>query len=291
MFNWNYLETFVILSENLSFSETAKVLNTAQPAISRQIRLLEDSLGYPLFIRSRKSVVLSKEGQQLRIQLAPLVEEIKRLFFEKQAVGNLLSGAIRVGSMQEAGQILLMPKISQFLRIHPDLDIHTTLMSSSQVSEAVLKGSLDFGFVYRLPDSKTLRAYAITEDCPVLIQSAKSKKAVKDREILEFVGYREDDLYTKEFLGRILTRSDQKKVRFRSSVNSHSAMVQLVLEEDVLAVIPKNSALKALEKNKVKIVNEDTRTHPLHLICHEQILVDKKKKIFLDFLVREFRQK
>ncbi|MDG0815330.1 LysR family transcriptional regulator [Bdellovibrio svalbardensis] len=291
MFNWNYLETFVILSENLSFSETAKVLNTAQPAISRQIRLLEDSLGYPLFIRSRKSVVLSKEGQQLKVQLAPLVEEIKKLFFERQAVGSLLSGAIRIGSMQEAGQILLMPKISQFLRIHPDLDIHTTFMSSNQVSEAVLKGSLDFGFVYRLPESKTLRAYALTEDCPVLIQSAKSKVPLAARKTLEFVGYREDDLYAKEFLSRILAKSEQKKVRFRSSVNSHSAMVQLVLEEDLLAVLPKNSALRALEKNKIKVVTEDAKTHPLHLICHEQMLVDKKKKIFRDFLMKEFRAK
>lgn len=285
------MKTFVILSENLSFSETARVLNTAQPAISRQIRLLEDSLGYPLFIRSRKSVVLSKEGQHLKVQLVPLVEEIKKLFLENQVVGNLVAGTIRIGSMQEAGQMLLMPKIFQFLRIHPDLDIHTTFMSSKQVSEEVLKGSLDFGFVYRLPESKTLRADVLTEDCPVLIQSSRSKFFMSDRKVLEFVGYRENDVYATEFLSRHLSKAEQKRVRFRSSVNSHSAMVQMVVEDDLLAVIPKNSALKALEKNKIKIVAEDSKAHPLHLICHEQMLVDKKKKIFRDYLIKEFRKK
>lgn len=287
MVNWNYLETFVILSENLSFSETAKVLNTAQPAVSRQIRLLEDNLGYPLFIRSKKSVVLSKEGQQLKVQLAPLVAEIKKLFLQQQKVGSLLAGVIRVGSLHEAGQIMLMPKILQFLKWHPDLDIHTTFMSSNQVTEAVLKGTVDFGFIYRMPESKTLRAYTLCEDRPVLIQSAKSKVPFAERTFAEFVGYREDDYYAKEFLGRILTKSEQKKVRFRSSMNSHAAMAQLVVEEDFFAVMPKNSAQKALSKNQIKIVTEDTKSHPLFLICHEQILIDKKKKLFKDFLVKE----
>ncbi|MGZ3771120.1 MAG: LysR family transcriptional regulator [Bdellovibrio sp.] len=290
MFNWNYLETFIILSENLSFSETAKTLNTAQPAISRQIRLLEDSLGYPLFIRSKKSVVLSKEGQQLKLQLAPLVDEIKNLLLQQQKVGSLLSGVIRVGSLHEAGQLMLMPKILQFLKMHPDLDIHTTFMSSSLVTEAVLKGAMDFGFIYRMPESKSLRAYVLTEDKPVLIQSAKSKKTLAERKHLEFVGYREDDYYAKEFLNRIFSKTEQKKIIFRSSVNSHEAIARLVAEEDLLAVIPKNSALNSSEKNKIKIVTEDAKSHPLYLICHEQILIDKKKKVFKDFLVKEFKK-
>lgn len=287
MFNWNYLETFAVLSENLSFSETAKILNTAQPAISRQIKILEDSLGYPLFIRSRKSVILSKEGQQLKIQLAPLVEEIKNLLFRQQEVGKQLFGAIRVGSIHEAGQHILMPKIVQFLKLHPDLDIHTTFMSSHQVSDAVLKGTLDFGFVFRLPESKTLRAYILSEDRPVLIQSAKSKLAFNDRTTLEFVGYREDDNYSKDFIRKRLSKSDQRKVRFRSSANSHAAMVQMVMEEDFLAVIPKKSAEQYLAKNQIKIITEDVQNHPLYLLCHEQILVDKKKKLFKDFLIKD----
>lgn len=286
MFNWNYLETFAVLSENLSFSETAKILATSQPAISRQIKILEDRLGYPLFIRSRKSVLLSKEGQQLKLQLAPLVEEIKNLLFRQQAIGRQIFGAIRVGSLQEAGQLILMPKIVQFLKLHPELDIHTTFMSSRQVGDAVLKGTLDFGFVFRLPESKTLRAYIISEDRPVLIQSAKSKQNFSERTVFEIAGYREDDNYAKDFIKKRLSKNDQKKIRFRSSTNSHAAMIQMVMEEDFLAVIPKKSAEKALAKNHIKIISEDPQSHPLYLICHEQILIDKKKKLFKDFLVK-----
>lgn len=290
MFNWNHLETFVILSENLSFSETARMLNIAQPAISRQIRLMEESLGYPLFIRSRKSVILSPEGQQLKIQLAPLVDEIKKLFHEKQNTGSLLSGVIRIGSMQEAGQILLMPKIFKFLKMHPNLDIHTSLMSSSQVNEQVLKGHLDFGFVYRLSESKTLRSYILSQDSPVLIQSAKSKVPFHQRQKIELVGYREDDHYAKSFLSQVLSKPEQKKIQFRSSINSHSAMIQMVIEEDLLAVIPKNSASMAVAKNQIRIISENPKTHGLHLVCHEQILIDKKKKRFCDFLIEEFKK-
>ena len=96
MLNWNYLETFVILSENLSFSETARVLNTAQPVISRQIKILETNFGYPLFLRTKKKVALSAEGLDLKARLGPLVDEIKGILLEREKPGSLLEGTIRL---------------------------------------------------------------------------------------------------------------------------------------------------------------------------------------------------
>ncbi len=290
MLNWNYLESFVILSENLSFSETADLLKTSQPSISRQIRFLEESLGYPLFIRSRKSVLLSKEGLQLKIKLTPLVNEIKKLIMIQKELSNSLSGTIRIGSMHEAGQILLMPIIRKFLKLHSQVDIHTTLMSSVDICEEVLKGNLDFGFVYQLSDSKTLKAYVVIEDRPVLMQSSRSKFLYEERKFLDFICYRENDTYTKQFIEKNLNRSEQKRVRFRSSVNSHSVMLQMVADEDLLCVVPFGSAVESIAQNQTKIIKENLKLQPLYLICHEQTFFDKRKKYLFNFLIKEFKK-
>ena len=63
--NFNHLECFLTLATSLSFSQTAQILNIAQPAVSKQIQSLEALLKTNLFIRSKKSVVLSQEGEKL----------------------------------------------------------------------------------------------------------------------------------------------------------------------------------------------------------------------------------
>lgn len=291
MLNWNYLETFVALSENLSFSETAKLLNTAQPVISRQIKILEENLGYALFLRSKKNVALSPEGLELKRKLGPLVEEIKRvLISDRSGLTPLFKINIRMGSMYEAGELLLLPKISHFLEIHAESTVHLSLMSTSLVNEQVAKGLLDFGFVYELSDRKTVKAFPVTQDVPVMIADKKTASQWRKQESYKFIGYRENDLYLKGFLERHLTKTERAKVRYLSSVNSHKAIIDLVRKQHGMAVMPRTSVQQAVDKGYVEIVEHDKKPQTLYLVCHEQILIDKRKKAFLDYLIKEFKE-
>lgn len=288
MLNWNFLETFIILSENLSFSATAQALNTAQPVVSRQIKTLEDSLGYALFIRTKKKVMLSQEGHDLKLKLRPLVEEIKKLTLEKHNPGQLLKGTIRVGSMPEAGFNLLQPKISAFTDINPDLQVHVTLMPSATVNELVMNGTLDFGFVYLVSDRKSLKSFPVTEDFPVLISEKKVAKNWRSLPVFKMIGYREKDLYQRTFIEGNFTKSEQKKVQAGSSINSHMAIIDMVCSQKAFAVIPKTSVIQAAAEGRIEILMQEKKAQSLYLICHEQILIDKKKKAFLDYLIKEF---
>lgn len=290
MLNWNFLETFVVLSENLNFSETAKILNTAQPVISRQIKTLEDNLGYVLFLRTKKSVTLSPEGLELKRKLGPLVEEIKRvLITDRKETSALLKVDIKIGSMYEAGELLLFPKISQFLEIHPESNVHLSLMSSVNILEQVAKGLLDFGFVYMLSDRKSMKAFPLTTDLPVMIADKKTATHWKKQESYNFISYRENDTYLKSFLQKHFSKAELKKVRYTSSINSHRAIVDLVRARQGMAVIPFSSAQPAVEKGLVEIVEKDKKAQTLYLVCHEQILIDKRKKAFLEFLMKAFK--
>lgn len=290
MLNWNHLETFVVLSENLSFSETARLLNTAQPVISRQIKVLEENLGYSLFLRSKKSVALSTEGQELKRKLGPLVHEIKKaLVSDRVDASPLLKVEIRMGSMYEAGNLLLVPKISRFLEIHPESVVHLALMSTDQANELVAKGLLDFAFVYRYGDRKSVKAFPVEQDQPVLIADKKIAGKWRKQDVFKFVSYRENDLYLKTFLDRHFNKTERAKVRFMSSVNSHKGIIDFVCRHQGMSVIPRSSAEGFVAKGLIEIVEHDKKPQNLSIICHEQILIDKRKKAFLDFLIKEFK--
>jgi len=290
MLNWNFLETFVILAENLSFSETAKLLNTAQPVISRQIKTLESNLGYALFLRSKKSVTLSPEGQELKRKLSPLVGELKRvLLADRSLLTPLLKVEIRMGSMHEAGELLLFPRVSRFMEVHPDSTVHLSLMGTAQVNEQVAKGLLDFGFVYEVPQRKSVKAFPVIQDVPVLIANRRTAAEWKKQAVYPLVSYREQDLYSKAFLDRYLSKSERSRMRSIASVNSHRAMIELIRKHPALAVIPRSSAQAAVDKGLIEILEQDKKPQTLHLVCHEQILIDPRKKAFLDFLLKEFK--
>ena len=64
MIDFRYLKAFILTAKYASFSKAAEELNIAQSAVSRQIKLLEDTLGEELIIRSSKKVVLSEKGKE-----------------------------------------------------------------------------------------------------------------------------------------------------------------------------------------------------------------------------------
>lgn len=289
MLNWNYLETFVILAETLSFSQTAKVLNTAQPGISRQIKVLETSLGYPLFIRSKKKVALSPQGALLKLQLGPLVGEIKGLLYHHQETGNTLSGAVRIGSIMEAGQLIFYPKIKELMKLHPELQVHFIMKSSKDINQAVLDGELDFGFVYQVTDRKALQSQVVFQDTAVLVGDKSVGKKWLEEKSQALIGYREKDHYTVEFIERNFFKSDRGKFSIQYSINSHNEMIDfLKFRPDTRAVMPLSSAQQALGKNQIQILSRDRKPQNLYFICNEQTLIDKRKKKFWEMVAKAF---
>ena len=290
MTNWNFLQTFVVLAETLSFSETARILNTAQPVISRQIKILEENFGTALFIRSqsKKGVQMTREGLDLKMRLGPLVEEIKKLLAANTDPGAVISSSIRVGSVNEAGRILLFPKISNFIKKKPEIKIHLSLSSTALIIENVEKGIWDFGFIHRLDPRKSIQSFPVAQDIPVLIAKKGLAKNWRQQDLYRFVGYQENDLYLEKFVKSNLNRKEQKKVTIVSSVNSHDAILQAVRQQNCLAVIPLSSALESVEKGHVEILLKDKDKHELYFVCLENTLIDKNKKSFLNYILGEF---
>ncbi|MEU1436364.1 LysR substrate-binding domain-containing protein [Streptomyces sp. NPDC005786] len=144
------LRYFVAVADRLHFGRAAEDLHIAQPALSRQIRALEQDLGVPLFTRDSHGVTLTDAGRQLLGDAGPLLASA-------QAVRRRVTAAARGGQRLVVGfraGIPVIPAAREFGGRHPDVVVDVQRMEWDDQVAMLLDGRVDVGYV-RLPIDET----------------------------------------------------------------------------------------------------------------------------------------
>lgn len=115
------LRAFEAVGRRLSFSAAADELHLTQPAISRQIKALEDELGTPLFIRGTRRVELSSDGAALRLVVAPLLDQLDRVVRD---IRNRRSRTqVSLSTFASFATLWLLPRLTAWQHAHTAFDI------------------------------------------------------------------------------------------------------------------------------------------------------------------------
>lgn len=152
------LRTFLHVAETGSLSLAAKRLNVTQPALSRQIRLLEEDTGTPLFIRTGRGVILSEAGEKLLPRARLLSEEMERLKMDMTAFAGTVRGEVRLGLPPSVGLVLAGPVVERFRQEFPQVRLRVTQLLSGALQESLLEGRLDIGILFEGNVSPQLRS-------------------------------------------------------------------------------------------------------------------------------------
>jgi LysR family transcriptional regulator, glycine cleavage system transcriptional activator len=119
--NLDSLRTFEAVARRLSFSAAAEELHLTQPAVSRQIKALEDELGAALFNRGTRRVELSAAGHALRPTVTAALEQLDRTVREIRSRGG--RAQVSLSTFASFASLWLMPRLAVFQKTHPDFDI------------------------------------------------------------------------------------------------------------------------------------------------------------------------
>jgi DNA-binding transcriptional LysR family regulator len=145
VFNLAQLRSFVVVAEELNFSKAAQKLYVTQPALSRQVRLLEDSLGTSLFVRANRTVHLTSAGALLLHGARDLLVRAGRLEESvRQKGGSSVSILIGVG-MNLAESIHRVG--IQHMKCYPKVSLIYREMLSGVQGEALHSREIDVGFL------------------------------------------------------------------------------------------------------------------------------------------------
>lgn len=151
------------------FTRAAAAVGIAQPALSHQIKRLEQELGVALFHRSRAGVTLTEAGEILLPRIRRAMSELTAGREELAALTGLETGRVRLGAMQALGPLDLPGAIAQFHREHPAIDITLSEDSTARMQQLVLDGQLDLAIAALDVDvADGLSAQALVSE-PVLV--------------------------------------------------------------------------------------------------------------------------
>ena len=125
--DWEKLRLFDAVAEAGSFTEAARRLHMSQPALSRQIAALEESLGAKLFHRHARGLAMTHEGEQLRSATADMQERVDRAAQAIDASRDRPTGIIRLTTTVSFGSTWLARQLGDFLDLYPDISVHMQL--------------------------------------------------------------------------------------------------------------------------------------------------------------------
>ena len=121
--NYEYYRIFYYVAKHRNLTLAAESLHNNQPNISRTIKLLEHELGCPLLIRSNRGITLTPEGKLLYSRIKIAVEQIQTAEEEIIQSTNMQMGSVTIGASETALHMLLLPVLSRFKKIHPEIRI------------------------------------------------------------------------------------------------------------------------------------------------------------------------
>jgi LysR family transcriptional regulator, transcription activator of glutamate synthase operon len=141
------LRYLVALAEELNFTRAAANEHVAQPALSQQIRRLEDEVGLALVERSTRHVALTDAGQVLVVRARRVLSELEAAGTELEAMRGMHTGHVTIGAMHTMGPVDLSLPLALFHDLHPDVGLTVRENSSEELAEMLRVDELDLAFL------------------------------------------------------------------------------------------------------------------------------------------------
>ncbi len=179
------LRYFEALAQHGHFGRAAVACAISQPALSMQIKELEETLGAELFERNARQVRLTSLGEAFVLRVRDILNSVDDLENLARAAGNRLVGRLRIGVIPTIAPYLLPTIIGNLTRMNADLDIHVRETLTQRLIEELTEGRLDAAIVALPVSEPSLTEVALFEESFVLVRpSADRGKPIPSRDTL-----------------------------------------------------------------------------------------------------------
>jgi DNA-binding transcriptional LysR family regulator len=189
------LRYFVAVAEDLHFTHAAERLFISQPALSKQIRMLERQLGAPLFDRSREGVRLTPVGEALLPHARLVLAAWDRGWAEAERAKSKQRATLVAGMSTSPGRGGLLPAIrSRFTVLHPDATVQLRQVGWDDPTAGLADGTVDVAFVWLpLPDPGRYQWIVVAEEQRLV--AMPDSHPLASRDVIDFA-----DLLDEPFL-------------------------------------------------------------------------------------------
>ncbi len=232
MIDLRLIETFIQAARRESFSGAAKAIGVSPGAVSQNIKALEDRLATRLFTRTTRQVKLTPEGQRFLQRCAPAVEALNEAAITLQEDRAAYRGTLRVTSTTAFGREHVLPALTTFQEMHPELSVELSLtdgfvdLVAEEFDLAIRAGILpDSDYIARLLLPITPMVIA----APQYLDAHGVPETIEDIQNHKLVGMRSNPsqrVFDWEFLGEGGSGVERLSINPTIVVNDPAALAQ-----------------------------------------------------------------
>lgn len=237
-----HIQYFIAVANHLSFTRAAAALHVSQPALSQQVRQLEESLGTTLFDRSGRTTRLTDAGEvYLRYakRAAQELQEAKRAIDD---LGDLSRGSLRVGVTPTFTSYLVGPLVEAFHGRYPNITLVVREIAQEAMEELLLADEVDVGIAFDNGHHLDLEAQALLVETLALVVGKQHPLATTASIGLEALNSESLILLSAEFATREQIDSYCRQHNIRPHVqveaNTISALIEVVSRTKLSTLLP-----------------------------------------------------
>ena len=166
------IRTFLAIADTGSATRAAELLHIVQPAVSRQLKLLEDDVGAPLFERDRRGMQLTEAGHILLDRARRALRELESAQQEIRPTPGLVSGSVSLGLLPSSCELLTAPLVGALQRTFPQIRVSLSVGYTDHLQRWLECGEIDAALLYDPAPSPALDIQPLVEESLSLVALA-----------------------------------------------------------------------------------------------------------------------
>lgn len=246
--NLRYVKYFLAVAEHQGFTKAAAALYVSQPALSQQVKLLEESLGVQLFDRSGRNTRLTDAGEvylQYVQSAFKMLDEGKRAIHD---VENLSRGSLRIAVTPTFTSYLIGPLIAEFYSSYPQITLHIQEISQEKIEALLLNDEIDIGIAFEAGVSNEIESIALLNENLAVVMSKQHPLAKRSTLTFSDLAQEVLILLNSSFATRKQIDHAFREVGLYPNIQLETSSISAILE--IIQRIPLATILPAAISNK-----------------------------------------
>lgn len=271
------LRVFLKISENQSVTKASEELNLTQPAVSIQLKKLQDQFSIPLTEVVGRQLFVTDFGKEIAKAAEKILMEVDAINYKAHSYRNQLAGKLKI-SVASTGKYVMPYFLSDFMHKHPGVNLSMDVTNKTYVVHSLDKNEVDFALVSVIPDHFKTNSVQLLQNKLFLIGSTKLKaeRPTSKRKIFEQspLLFREQGSATRNAMEQFLKENrlpTYKKMEF----TSNEALKQAAIAGLGYSIMPLIGIKNALKNNDLEIIP----FKGLPIISHWNLIWLKAKKL------------
>ncbi len=292
MISLRQIKAFVTVAESKSFTKAAKILYMTQPAVSAQIKALEERLAVQLMERNDKTIVMTEAGEILYDEAQRILTLYSGLIEAIDELRGVRRGRLFLAASTIPGEYILPKIIGEFSRIYPEVELALKIADTGMVAEQLIKKTVDIGVIGAPVKNDALCLEEFMKDELIIVSApsrADGNKEISLEELVEMdLVLREPESGTRMIFYEKLKENgiDPKKLRVVMELGSTRAVITAVESGLGLSIISRLAAQDALQLGKIREIKMKGTgfQRVLYLAWNKNKYQSYSVKAFLKFL-------